>query len=115
MPEERERATGSPEPKFVQMPQKEEMLKKLKEIGILGQTSQNDRFYKDFVDKVAGQEKVGNGLALAWTLAEYDNLREFPPIVAAIVRENFDDVIDAVTPDLQVAADAKQIMEEFRK
>ena len=94
------------------MPPKEEMLEKLKEIGILGQTPQTDAFYADFVNKVAGQERVGNGLALAWTLAEYDKLRDFPSIVAAIVRENFDDVIDAVTPDLQVAADAKQIMEE---
>lgn len=99
------------ERKVVLMPKREEMTKRLQEEGLLGIDSQADRFYGRFVDIVADSKKAGAGLNMAWELSGYDTLRDYPPMVRAVIDMYFDDVIDTVTPDLDVANQAK----EFRK
>ena len=96
--------------KVVRMPSREEMLKRLP-AGTLGVTPETDAFYTRFVDSVADSEKVGGGLNMAWELAGYDTLRGQIPLIKAVVDMNFDRVVDALTPDPEVAEEAK----EFRK
>lgn len=96
--------------KMVRMPSREEILQRLP-AGTLGITPQTDAFYMNFVDSIADSEKVGGGLNMAWELAGYDTLRGYPAIVRAGVNISFDRVVDAITPDSEVAEQAK----EFRK
>ena len=55
---------------------------------------------------------------MSWELAAYDTLRAYPAVVKALVGGSFDKVIDAVTPDPEVAEDAKalrhKILDEAR-
>ena len=111
MPESKE---GRRNEKAITMPGREEMLKKLKEAKLLGTTPQTDEFYEHFVNSVAGQEKVGAGLSIAWVLTEYDVLKEYPPIMQGLMNMSFERAIDAVTPDKEVARDAKEIMQRAR-
>lgn len=97
--------------KAVEMPQREEALRRLQEAGILGVTPQTDEFYSRFINSIAGTSKVGAGLNMAWELAGYDTLRAYPSIMRAAVNMNFDRVVDIITPDPEVAEQAK----EFRK
>lgn len=108
-PENKSRRAG--EQKVVMMPKLEVMEQKLHEAKVLGIAPQTDKFYKHFAASVADSQKVGSGLSLAWDLASYDTLSDLPPAVQIVVDMNFDDVIDAVTPDKEVATQAK----EFRK
>lgn len=52
-------------------------------------------------------EKVGMGLNMAWELAKYDCFRGYPPVIAGLADMYYDRVIDAVTPDTEVATQAK--------
>ena len=52
------------------------------------------------------------GLVMAWMLSEYDVLRDYPPVISGLIRFNFDEVIDAVTPDVKVAEKAKAFLKE---
>lgn len=101
--------------KVAQMPGRDQMIGKLKEAGIYGMTPQSDRMFDAFVGSVADSEKVGAGLAMAWELASYDTLRDYPPQVQGIMSMYFDRVIETVTPDAEVAAQAKQFMQEVRE
>ena len=96
----------------VMMPSAEEMIEKLGEAGVYGKEEVQDKFLKSFVEKVAGSEKVGPGLVMAWMLSEYDVLRDYPPVIAGLLRYDFDSVIDAVTPDARVAEKAKAFLKE---
>lgn len=98
--------------KATMMPNQEEMITRLEGTGVLGVTPQTDAFYRNFVDQVADTQKAGAGLHMAWTLASYDTLRDLPPVISAVVDMNFDRVVDAVTPDLEVADQAKQFRQE---
>lgn len=102
--------------KIVHMPPREEILQRLQEAGLYGITPQSDLFYDRFVDKIADSKKVGEGLVLAWTLAAYDTLREYPPMIGVLVDMNFGRAIDAITPDPDVAEAARafrgQVQEE---
>ncbi len=111
-----ERGEGSKqEPKFIKMPEKNEMLGKLKEAGLMGISPQSDEFFGHFVDSVAGDEKVGAGLTMAWALTEYDVLKDYPPVLKGLMNHWFEKVIDTVTPDKEVAGDAKKMMQEARE
>lgn len=96
--------------KVVRMPSREEILQRLP-AGTLGITPQTDAFYMNFVDSIADSEKVGMGLNMAWELADYNTLRAYPAVIRAFVKMGFDRVVDAITPDPEVAEQAK----EFRK
>ncbi len=106
---------------YVTMPLAEEMVEKLTKAGVYGSGKEEvqNRFLKSFVDKVAGSEKVGPGLVTAWALSEYDVLRDYPPMIVGVMRRYFDTVVDAVTPDVRVAEEAKtflkQAFEELKK
>ncbi|MEK7504107.1 MAG: hypothetical protein AAB550_01200 [Patescibacteria group bacterium] len=105
--------------KVVTMPTFDAMSKKLEENGLLGQEPVIDDFMKKFANSVADSEKVGMGLNMAWELAKYDCFKEYPPIIAGLADMYYDRVIDAVTPDPEVATQAKDfhkmILEEVRK
>ena len=96
----------------VMMPPVEEMMEKLTKAGVYGKEEVEDRFLRSFVEKVAGSKKVGQGLVMAWMLSEYDVLRDYPPVISGLIRFNFDEVIDAVTPDVKVAEKAKAFLKE---
>jgi hypothetical protein len=51
---------------------------------------------------------------MAWELASYDTLRDYPPQVQAIMSMYFDRVVDTVTPDTEVASQAKEFMKQVR-
>lgn len=93
--------------KKIAMPQAEVMIKQLTEAGIYGRTPQSDEFLRDFTNKIAGSEKFGRGIGLAWALAKYDVLRWLPPVVSVMMDVDFDVIIDVIVPDFQVAQDAK--------
>lgn len=119
MPEILKGIGGTTAEKVVIMPEAQQMEQKLTEAGLLGMTEQTDRVFKKFVSKVAGSEKVGVGLAMAWTLASYDELKDelkdCPPPVQAITSMYYDNVVDTVTPDLEVANQAKEFMAKARE
>lgn len=52
------------------MPPAEKMVDKLTKAGLLGKEEAQDRFLNSFVGKVAGSEKIGPGLVMAWMLSE---------------------------------------------
>lgn len=110
-PESKGKDKNREELKAVDMPERAEMEQKLREAKLLGTTPQTDRFFRRFVESVAGSSKVGPGLNMAWELAAYDTLGDYPPMIKALVDMSYDQVIDAVTPDPKVASQAK----EFRK
>ena len=115
MPEIPQTPEGRPEMKVAKMPGRDDMIGKLKDAGIYGMTPQSDRMFDNFVGSVADSEKVGPGLAMAWELASYDTLRDYPPQVQAIMSMYFDRVVDTVTPDPEVAEEAKKFMQEVRE
>jgi hypothetical protein len=101
------------------LPDREEMVRLLKEAGVYGTTPQTDRMYDSFIEKVAGSEKVGMGLVMAWELAKYDTLQGYPPMLGVLVDMNFDQVVDAVSPNPELANEAKafrnQVQQESKK
>ena len=98
-------ATKGHEAQAVLLPQREEMMAQLRaKTDVMGVTPQTDRFYEDFIGKIAGSRKVGAGLAVAWELASYDTLRDLPPAINVVVGMNFDKVVRAVAP--AIAEDA---------
>ncbi len=105
--------------KVAKMPARDDMLGKLKDAGLTGMTPQSDKFFERFVESVADSEKVGAGLNMAWELAMYDTLNDYPPVVRAAVGMSFNRAIDAVTPDPEVAKQAKEfremVMAEMKK
>lgn len=105
--------------KVVRMPTFEEMTRKLEESRLLGDEPTMDSFLKKFVGSVANSGKVAMGLNLAWELAKHDSFQGYPPMIAALADMNYDAVIDAVTPDPEVATQAKdyhkKVLEELRK
>ena len=113
MTEQRETDFGQDQ--VVRMPQAGEMVVKLREAGLYGVTPQTDEFYDMFIRAVADNEKVGAGLCIAWELSLYDWMQQgMPPIMRGLVGMSFDKVIDAVTPDLEVATQAKEFMQRAR-
>jgi len=99
------------EPKFVQMPDHEAIMRKLQDIKALGISPETNSFYGRFAKSLSEREVVGAGLYVAWELAQADTMAQYPPVVRSAVNMSFDRVIDAITPDPEVAEDAK----EFRK
>lgn len=114
MAETQEAAKGQAD-KVVRMPDAQQIEQKLKDAGLIGATPQGDRVYKRFAQSVGGSEKVGPGLAMAWELANYDELKDYPPQVMGIMSMFFDKVVDTVTPDPEVAQQAKDFMKEVRE
>lgn len=105
-------------PKVVHMPSKEDILQRLRTTGLYGVTPRTDIFFDRFIGQVADSEIVGAGLNVAWELASYDTLRAYPPIMRTAVGLSFNRVIDAITPEPEVADDAKafrqQILDEIK-
>lgn len=100
------------DPKVVLMPTSEDLAAKLKEAGILGQTDQQDRFFLKYAQQVGGRELVASGLNLAWELLCYDELKQYDPITRTVMKmtldSEFDETMDTMVPDTEVAADAKK-------
>ncbi len=75
-----------------------------------------------FVGKVAGQEKSSTMLVSDWEKAVEKASETLPPVVTPAVMHLlnaylFDRVVDLVTPDAGIAADAKEelkLLEEIR-
>ena len=116
---DREQSQGkSPEDKIVRMPEREIILRKLQDIGLLGVSGQTNIFYQTLAERLSDREIVGVGLNLTWELVGHDTLGDYPPLVRAAVGLNFNNVIDAITPDSEVAAAAKdfrkQMLDEMR-
>lgn len=101
--------------KMAKMPSREEMIQKLDEAGIYGITPKSDQFFDAFVRAVAESKKIGPGLVMAWEFVNYNTLRDYPPEVQALMSMWFDTVIDIVTPDPEVAEQAKSFMREARE
>ena len=101
--------------KVVKMPGHDEMMRKLKDKRIVGMTPQSDRVYERFVSSVADSEMVGQGLTLAWELALHNELKNYPQPVYAAMSLWFEPTIDAVTPDTDVASQAKEFMSKVKE
>lgn len=104
-----------PEMKVIQMPGRDEMIGKLREDGLYGMNLLNDKVYSRFVNSVAGSEKVGPDLALAWLFSIHNELKDYPPLVPAMMSVYFEPVIDTVVEDQEVANQAKVFMRETNK
>lgn len=104
---------------FTTMPPAEEMVRRLKEEGLYGVAPQIDKLYDHFIETVADSEKYGEGLNLAWELAMYDTLGNYPQAIRVTAELGYDRVIDIVTPDPAVAEKAKQmrrqVLEELQR
>lgn len=105
-----EQGEGHRNEKYITMPSREEMIEKLKQAKLYGETPQTDEFYERFVNSVADSEKVGAGLSLAWALANHDTFKEIP-IMQGLMNMSFGRAIDAVVQDKDVAKDAKDMMQ----
>ena len=105
--------------KRVMMPSAEEMTAKLAEVGLIGKDPQTDKFYADFLKRVSGSEKVAAGLNLAWEVSLSLVMKDYPSIFTAELNLAYDQAIDTVTPDEEVAQEAKNIrmkvFEEMRR
>lgn len=103
----------------VMMPTREVMVEKLQQARLLGMTPQSDKFFNQHVDSIANSPKVAAGLNLAWELVMYDTLNDYPAVIQAAMSLYYDDVVDAITPDSEVASQAKivrrQMLEKLEK
>ena len=110
---------GQGSEKVVNMPTVEEMTKKLEENRLLGGEPIINSFLGKFVGRVANSRKAGTDLNMAWELAKYGSFQSYSPMIAALADMNYDAVIDAVTPDPEVATQAKDfhkmVLEELKK
>jgi hypothetical protein len=99
------------------------MIERLKEAGLhhCVKDELSKKVFDRFVNRVAGQEQEGTGLWSAWTLSLYDELLDIHPVppvtlgLEGVVNRYFNEVIDAVTPDAEVAASAKALMKQSMK
>lgn len=108
-------ASSERQDKVVTMPEAQNMVKKLTDAGLINMDEESDRVMKKYIQKVAGTNKVGAGLAMAWSLAIYDELKDYPPQIQGVMSMYFDIVIDASTPDPEVAKEAKDFMARVRE
>lgn len=110
---------GGKKQKIVKMPEREVIMRKLQDSGVLGISEQTNSFFGKLAETLGDREIVGAGINLTWELTKYDTMRDYPPIVQAGLDISFDRVIDAITPDPEVAEEAKEarrkILEEIAR
>ncbi len=103
--------------KAIQMPSKGDMIRRLETSGLFGHSSLSDSLNRRFIDSVAGEFESGESLNTAWTLAMIDMLGGLSPQDLGrsfeAMNMDFDLVIEATTPDKEVADQAKEIRHEM--
>lgn len=99
--------------KAVRMSSREVMLQKLQEAKLLGLSVQTDTFFERLVESLADSQKVAPGLNLAWELIMDDTLGDYPLAIRAALDLYFDETMDAIIPDPEVANQTKEIRKQF--
>ena len=103
----------------VEMPSKAAMLLALAGCDAYQQSATSDTFFEIFADSIADSNRNALGLNMAWDIALYkfkERSPSFPDEIDAIVADiniHFDPVIDAITPDVEVAKQAKDVRVRF--
>lgn len=106
---------GPEQMKKVIMPSQEIMITKLREAKLFGQETKMDEFYEHLTKSLSNRGIVSVGLMVAWELTGADVFTGYPPMVKVVMDEFFNDAIDAITPDPEVATQAKQLRQEAIK
>ncbi len=103
--------------KAIQMPSKGDMVRRLETSGLFEHSSLSDSLNRSFIDSVAGEFASGESLNIAWTLAMIYTLGGLSPQDLRrsfeAMNMDFDLVVEAVTPDKEVADQAKEIRHEM--
>lgn len=95
--------------KRVPIPPKEEVIKKLKDVGLVGAHPQSDIFLIKFVEFIGGDNHLPGGFNLFWELSVCEPTLDIrDPVLNRTYLESFDPVIDAIVPDPEIAARAKE-------
>lgn len=105
--------------KTVNMPNREILVRKLHEGGVLGISDQTDSFFNSFANWVSGGEVSAEGIVNSWYLTMASTLADQAPVVQNAVDMYFDRTVDLITPDPEVAQQAKDhrkmVLEEIKK
>src|SRR4051812_46362076 len=97
--------------KACQMPDVPELTERIRNAVVLEERVLS--FYDMFINTVAGRSQSGRGLLNAWEFSSAVALESYHPTVRAIVSGDFNDVMDAIVPDPEVAEQAKEVRKEM--
>ena len=95
--------------KKIILPGKEEMLSRL--LTVDSEPHFQERLYPKFLE-AAGEQKVAMGVVMLIQLAVYDYLDGMPPIMGVMMDMKIPSFIDALIPDEEVAAEAKEFFDQ---
>ena len=107
-PQEQGKETNDSE-KVITLPNREEMLARL--IKVSDNSHLQERFYPILL-KVAGQERVPQGIVKMLALAIHDYTEGMPPMIANLMYMQAPGFIDALVTDPEAAKEAKDRLQE---
>lgn len=90
------------------MPEREVIVRKMQGLGVLGISEQTNDFLYRLAEILDRALLNGAGLNLVWEKIMHETLSGLPPTVRAAVGMGFDQLVDAITPDAEVANEAKE-------
>ena len=104
------------EMRVIKMPSYPNMVDKLNNVGgFYGIDPGIDTFFYDFLSSIEDSKKISpRGLVILWELAKRDALGSYPIHVRKVISDHFENVIDIITPDLEIAKQAKALMSKVR-
>lgn len=97
-----------------QLPPENEMKERLTQSGLLGVSEHTDAFYNSLVSGLCGRTKASAGIVMSWQLAEFDTLKGLPAEVIALIDNDFEDFVTAISPTEEFAAEVIAGMKEAR-
>lgn len=100
-----------PEDKAIRLPQRVEMLRRLRSVTTVSHVRE---VLHPKMAKYAGQEKTGAGIHLMVAMAIRDYIRDFPPVMGALLRRDIPKYLRALIDDAEVLADALHAHEETK-
>lgn len=95
----------------VTMPDREVIVRKMQELGVLGISEQTNGFFYRLAEILDRAQLNGAGLTLIWETSIHESLSGLPPVTRSAVGMDFDRIVDAITPDAEVADNAKKSRE----
>jgi hypothetical protein len=95
------------------MPDREIILRRLKDSGVLGVSEPSNAFFYKFTEYLADRPVIGPVLNLFWAQAMTDTMSGYPPQVSLAMNLYFNRAIEAVTQDPEVTEEAKVFREQI--
>lgn len=96
------------------MPNQEEMMDRVRTVGLSGKGGSVDNFFEELIKRTAGKEIDGYELNLQWTYAAAETLSQRSAVFEGlVVRLHFDQIITAITSDFEVLTQAREIRQRY--